>query len=218
MLIVPSWAAENGYIPLPQIVSHCIFNLLILEGQQIDLHSHTSSWLCWLVFLFWCSQYGGVLGTLNTSLIGTPIPWRGWSTWGTPGNPWPSLSLMPPTTLTCLLRMSIHSLGPVSYISLSGPLFRNILFHSSYPLFDITCNDGGLWKLHHSVGMSWAPCFSPLFYNSLCNGTVTLLHCTYSCFYLSCPTSPTGQTHQTESYISGTFQGKSFLAWSPSKE
>ena len=114
------------------------------------------------------------MGTSVTYPVRTPTPWRGWSTWDIPGNPWSPLLLLLPTTSACPLRMGIHLLWPVSHITLAGPLFRGIFFHSSYPLLDIACSSRGLYDLCHSAGMSWAPGFVPLLYNSLHNGTVTL--------------------------------------------
>ena len=43
MLVFPTQAAENSYIPLPGMLSDSIFGLFILEDWQIDLHPQTTS-------------------------------------------------------------------------------------------------------------------------------------------------------------------------------
>ena len=123
MLVVPTWAVEDSYVPLPQMVSPCIFVLFNLENWQIDLHPKTPSWLCWSVTLSWSFCYGWMLGTLIASPIGTPTPRRGWTTRGASRKPWPSLPLASSTTLYAENKC-LSTQAWINHIALSHPSFQ----------------------------------------------------------------------------------------------
>ena len=219
MLVIPTWAAENGYIPPPRMVSHYIFGLFILKGQQIELHPKTSSWSCWSVTFSWSSGYSWMWGTLITFLIGTPTPRRGWTTRGVSRKPWPSVPSAPPPTSASTLTMSIPLLRPViSCITLSHLPFGSIFLHAPHPLFDIICSFRYPCHLCCYPGMSWPPCISSLFHISFCNGLVTFLYSLHGCIHLGSPPGPVGGAHQAESYIPCISQWEPFLACSLSKE
>ena len=176
MLLIPTWVAENGYVPLPWMASYHILGLFILEGWQIDLHPKTSSWPCWSVTLSWSSCYGTMPGTLIASLIGTPTPRRGWTTRGVSSKLWSSLPSAPSTTLTSMLRMRF--VCPDLWLTtfhFSPPFFKHTLPHQ-HPLFNITCSGRGLHYLCHSLGTSWPTCLCLLFHSSFHNGSVTFLY------------------------------------------
>ena len=127
---VSTWAAENGYVPLPQAVSYSIFGLFILEDWQIDLHPKTASCPHWLATFSGHPHHGWLLGTLIACLIGTPIPQRGWITRCVSRKPWSFLSSAPPTTSTSMLRMSISLLrSAINHATISHLHFRSIFFY-----------------------------------------------------------------------------------------
>ena len=218
MLVVPTWVVENSYVPLPWVVCHSIFGLFALEDWQIDLHSKTPSWPCWVVASSG-THHDWLLGTLIASPIWTIIPRRGWTTRSVSRKLWSSLSSAPRTTLTSTLRTNIFLIRPViNCITTSHFQYGNTFFYAPHPLFNVLCNSGGPQDLHHSIGMSWTPSLSFLFHNSIQDGLVALLCSIYLHLYLSCPTCPIDGAHQAESDIPGVSWGKPFLEWSSSKE
>ena len=217
MLVIPTWVAENGYIPPPWIVSHGMLGLLILKGQQIDLYPKTPSWLCLSVILSQSSGYSWMLGALIPTPIGMPTPREGWTIRSVFRELW-SLPLVPTSTLPSMLRMSVPLLRPViNCIILSCLLFESIFLHALHPCPYIICSSGGLCYLCCSAGTFWAPCFCSLFHYSLLNDMVTFLHYLYGHFYLSCSACSADGAHH-ESYVPCISQGESFLMWFSSKE
>ena len=133
MLVIPTQAGKNSYVPPPWVVCHSIFGLFVLEDWQIDLHSKTPSSLCGSFAFSWCCHYGWMLGI---SQIGTLTHWREWTTRGVSRKVWSSLPSVPSTTLTSILRVSIFPLRPViNHITPSHLPFRSVLFHAFHPLW-----------------------------------------------------------------------------------
>ena len=167
MLVIPTWVADNSYVPPPWMVCHSIFGLFVLKYWQIDLHPNSPSWPCWSVSFPWHPCHGWLPGTLIPFPIGTPTPRRGLTTLSVSRKSWSSLPSEPPTTSASMLRMSVSLLRPVfNGIAISSLPLGSILFHTLHPLFDI-------------IYSSWypgPPDLSSLFYNSVQNDSVTLLY------------------------------------------
>ena len=174
MLFVPAWAAENSYIPLPQVVSHSIFGLFILEGQQIDLHHKT---------LPGCTAQLLSPDTLITVecqelwlllQVELPLPEEGEPpevSLGNCGLPCLLCHLLPQTVcwewaFLCsdLLSTTSPFLTSPSGASSSKPHIHSSILYAAM---------GGHHYLHCSTEASWLPCLSSLFHNSFCNGLVT---------------------------------------------
>ena len=158
MLIIPTLAAENSYIPLPGTISHSILGLFILEDWQSDLHPQTSSSPSCSVALCRPSSHGQLMGTLFTSPIWTPSPWR----WRSTGKGLSVImgcpSSMPSSTPTDMLRMSVHPLSPlITHFIISHHHSGSIFLQASNPLFNVVCCYGGLFCPHHSLGATWLP-------------------------------------------------------------
>ena len=167
MLVIPTWVAENSYIPSPQMVCHSIFGLVILEDWQVDLHPQTSSCLSCSVTLSGPPHHGWLMGTPFAYPIRTTCPWRGRSTRGVSWQLWGALSSTLSSISTCTLRMSIPLLSPViTCISPFHLYFRSIFLQAFHPLFDVVCWCGGLVCLYCSMEPSW-PLALVLFYTTV---------------------------------------------------
>ena len=131
MLVIPIWAAENSYIPSTWVVSYSILGLFILEDWQIDLHPQTSSCPSCSVILPRYSSHGWLMETLLTSLIWTPSSWRGRSIRSVSQQLWGTLSSIPSSTSTQMLRMSVLPLIPmITYFIISHLCFRSIFLQA----------------------------------------------------------------------------------------
>ena len=171
------WYVKASLIFSSLKIGKLTFTLIPLPGHAGWLLSSTPS-------------HGWLLWTLITSPIGTPTPRRGWTTRCAPRKLWSSLPSALPTTSTGMLRMSVSSLRPVeNCIAISHHYFGNIFFHASHPLYNVIWHGEGPHYLCHSVGTSWPPGLSSPFYNSVHNGSATLLYSIFGHLYLSCPTA-----------------------------
>ena len=163
MLVIPTWVAENSYIPPPWVVSYSILILFVLEDWQVDLHPKTPSCLYWLVTFSGHSHHVQLLGISIASPIRTPFPRRGWTTRSVSRKLCFSLSSTLSTTLTSMLRMSISSFEcMITCITISCLHFASIFFQAPHTLSNVVCCGGGPGCIHHSLGTSWPPCLSSL--------------------------------------------------------
>ena len=112
MLVIPTQAVENSYVPTPGMVSYSIFGLFMLEDWQIDLHPQTSSCPSCLVTLSRCSHHGWWMGALSASPIGTPFPLKREIHWKCLLVIMGALSSMASSTSTHMLRTNIPLLSP----------------------------------------------------------------------------------------------------------
>ena len=121
MLIIPTRSKKVGHIPLPWAVGYNILGFLICIDWQVDLHSKTSTCICWSVITTGCSGHCWVQRALITSSIGTPTPRRGWASGETSRYPW--CSMLPTSSTTPLMHQAW--LSPVLLTSqLDAPLSR----------------------------------------------------------------------------------------------
>ena len=128
MLVIPTQAVENSYVPPPGMVSHSVLGLFILEDWQIDLHPRPllalPAWLLPLdppVMVNWWE-----LCSLPWSEL--PPPEEG-------DLPEVSLSNCGTSCLVChlllLLRMSILLLSPtITHLIISQLCFGSILLQA----------------------------------------------------------------------------------------
>ena len=219
MLVIPTQAAENSYVPPQWVVSYSIFGLFILEDWQVDLCPKTPSSLHWLVTFCGQSCHSWLLGTSIAFPIRTPTPRRRWATRRVSRKSWSSLSSMSQTTSTSTLGMGTSSIrSMIACITISLFPFGGFFFQAPHSLFNVVCCGGGLNCFHHSSGASWPPGLSSLFHNSICNSSVTILHSTCSCLYLHHSLSPINWACQAESNIPCISQEEPLFEWSLSKE
>ena len=154
----PSPSDRNSYIPPPQAVSYSIFGIFILEDQLIVFHPKTPSCPHWSVTFSGHSHHGWLLGTLITSLIGTPTPRRGWATRRVSKKLGSSLSSMPYTTSASTLGMSASLFKHmITNVTISHFPFGGLFFQALHSLFYVVCCGWSQCCLFHSPGASWTP-------------------------------------------------------------
>ena len=152
VLVIPTWAVENSYIPPPWAVSHSICGLFILKDWQIHLQSQTSSCPSCSVTFSRPSHHSQLMGTPMVSLIRTP-PWRGRSTGSISWQSWGALSSTLSSTSIHMLRTSIFPFSPViTHITISHLHFGSIFLQALHPLFNVVCCCRGLVCFHCSLG------------------------------------------------------------------
>ena len=76
--------------------------------------------------------------------------------------------------------MSVSLLSPmIIYIAIPHRDFGSLFLQALHPLFNVVCHCGGPVCLYCSSGVSWLPCLSSIFHNSICKGLTTFLHSAY---------------------------------------
>ena len=218
MLVIPTWAAENSYVPLPQVVSDNIFGLFIIEDQLIDLYPKTLPGCTGqllspdVLIMVYC---WGLWLLLQLEL---PLPEEGEPPDMSLGNCGLSCLLFHLLPWPAMLRMSISPPRlAINCIAISCSHFGSIFFHSLHPHFNALFHGRGAPYLCHSVGM---PCPWPWF--SFPHQHLQWLS-DIPVQYLWSPLhelsyQPIDGANQAESYISGVSQGEPFLEWPSSKE
>ena len=107
MLVIPTQAAENSYVPLPWAVSYSIFGLF----WRLANWPSTSDPSCphWSVTFSGHCHHGWLLGTSIITLIWS-LPRGGWTIRNVSRKSWSSLSSVLSTTSASTLRMSVSLL------------------------------------------------------------------------------------------------------------
>ena len=146
----PNQIDENGHIPLSCVVGYYILGSLIFKDWQVDLHSETSSCMCW-------SHHHQVQRTLIASLIRTPTPRRRCASSEASRILWCSLSPTSSTISTSMPNVSATLLIFVraNIISSSHPSIRWSVVQASHPVANIT---GGSWGLVALFDPQGCPC------------------------------------------------------------
>ena len=180
MLVILTWVAENSYISPPQMISHSIFGLFILEDQQIELQAQISSCPPCLVTFSRLSHHGWLMGTLMASSIGTPSPLKR-------EIHWKCLSVvvghLVPWLLTSPFLISTFE------ASSSKPCIHSLMLYAT----------AGVCFVFIVPQEHPGPLALVLFHNNTCNVPLTFQYSAYHFVYLSLSPSPINWTGQAES-------------------
>ena len=115
------------------------------------------------------------------------------SLWVSPRDPW--YSLLPASSS---MSNGVSSAGVIcpSHIPI-----RCSLVQASHPIIHITSTSWGLAGSSWPLGMPWPAGLHHPLHDSICNSSMTFMHCICSCFHLHCLSSPISWTCQAESHI-----------------
>ena len=155
MLVIPTWAAENSYVPLSLVVSYSILGLFSLKIGKFTftlrpLPTCTDQILSLDTLVM--VNYREFWSLLQLQL---PPPEEGESSEGSLGNCGLSCHLCHLPTSTSMLGTGTSSLkSTITQITISHFPIGGFFFQALHPLFNVVCCGRGLGCLCNSSGAS----------------------------------------------------------------